>query len=281
MIKTKNFKQKKLLRVGITVLFFICSCVLVYGTERVEVPLTNPDKPALVKVGVLKGSIFVKGYNGKQVIVEAVAREKEEEKEIKDEKAKGMKLIHSSIIGLDVEEEENVVSIRTKPWSTALDLTIQVPFPTSLNLKSLEAGFIKVEKVSGELEVTNLHGTINMVGVSGTVVAHTMDGEVVVAFDKINLNKPMSFSTLHGDIDVTFPKDLKANLKMTSGYGNIYSDFEIMMKQNPAKIVKKSKEKGGKFKVSIDRTQYGTINGGGEEFTFKTLHGNIYIRAKK
>ncbi len=44
--------------------------------DRVTVPLTNPAKPALVKVDLLMGSIKVTGYEGKEVIVEATVREK-------------------------------------------------------------------------------------------------------------------------------------------------------------------------------------------------------------
>lgn len=278
MRKTKNLRVKMLVRAGLILLFF--TSVMVYAVDRVEVPLTNPSKPALVKVNILRGSIFVMGTAGKQVIVESTSRE-QKKAEVTDEKAKGMKLIRSSLTGLEVEEEENVVSVRTSAWSGAVDLTIQVPYSTALNLKTLNDGKIKVEKVSGELEVNNLNGPITMDNVSGTVVAHTLNGGVTVTFDKINLDKPMSFSTLNGEIDVTFPKNLKANVKMKTSYGDIYSDFEITMKQGPAKVVKKSKEEGGKFKVSFDKTQYGVINGGGEEFNFKTLHGNIYIRAKK
>ena len=43
--------------------------------DRAVVPLTTPGKPALIKAGVLMGGITVKGYAGKEVIVEARVRE--------------------------------------------------------------------------------------------------------------------------------------------------------------------------------------------------------------
>ena len=45
-------------------------------TDRVVVPLSNPAKPATVEVSLMSGSIKVIGYEGKEVIVEATAREK-------------------------------------------------------------------------------------------------------------------------------------------------------------------------------------------------------------
>jgi hypothetical protein len=44
--------------------------------DRAIVPLSNPAKPAKIEVSVIRGSITVKGYEGKEVIVEARVREK-------------------------------------------------------------------------------------------------------------------------------------------------------------------------------------------------------------
>lgn len=44
--------------------------------DRAVVPLSNPAKPAKIEVSVIRGSITVKGYEGKEVIVEARVREK-------------------------------------------------------------------------------------------------------------------------------------------------------------------------------------------------------------
>lgn len=44
--------------------------------DRAVVPLTNPAKPAKIEVSVIRGSITVKAYEGKEIIVEARVREK-------------------------------------------------------------------------------------------------------------------------------------------------------------------------------------------------------------
>ncbi len=44
--------------------------------DRAVVPLSNPAKPAKIEVSVIRGSITVKGYEGKEVIIEARVREK-------------------------------------------------------------------------------------------------------------------------------------------------------------------------------------------------------------
>jgi len=106
-------------------------------------------------------------------------------------------------------------------------LAIKVPYKTSLKLKALDDGYIKVEKVEGDLDVSHHDGPLILTNVSGTVVAHSHDGDITVSFEKVSLDKPMSFTTFDGDIDVTFPGNAKFNLKMKTQDGEIYSDFSI------------------------------------------------------
>jgi len=290
MIKNKSILT---LSIGIMLVFFSAAVSYSYAqnspADRVEVPLSNPSKPAFVEARVHMGAITVTGYNGKNVIVEAKAitkpvgkkeEDEDEDEKKKKEKAKGMFLVQNNRTGLTIVEENNKVIVKVTSFTRRVDLDIKVPFKTSLKLKGLNDGFIKVENVSGELDVHHLNGPVTLKNVSGTVIAHTLNGEVKVLFDKINLDKPMSFSTLNGDIDVTFPKNAKFNLKMKSQQGEIYSDFKLNIQPGPAPVKKPGKKKG-KYMVKFDKTLYGLLNGGGEEVQFKTFNGNIYIRAKK
>jgi len=262
--------------------------------DRAEVPLTDPSKPASVNVTVNNGEITVSGYNGKTIMVEAkvdtnnresehLDKVKEKLKEFKQEKPKnteGMHLIDNSTTGLSIEEENNVVDVKVAFFSKKVDVNIKVPYKTSLKLKGFQAGDIKVKNVDGELDVTHHNGPITLNNVSGTVVAHTFNGDLTVSFDRVNLNKPMSFSTFNGDIDVTFPKDAKFNLKMKSDQGEIYSDFKLEMRSAPSPE-KKPERKEGKYVIKFDKSLFGLLNGGGEEVQFKTFNGDIYIREKK
>ncbi len=283
----RTFKTKKMiLLTGMIMLAFAWTGTYAQerASEKMEVPLSDPGKPVVLEAHLIRGSITVKGYSGKTVLIEAVSREKvikEEKEKAVDEKAKGMKLITASNLGLAIEEKNNKIEIRADSWKRTVDLEIQVPYAASLNLKTMQEGDIKIEKVSGELEVNNLHGNLLLTDVSGTVVAHALHGDVTVTFDKINLDKPHSFSSLNGDLDVTFPANLKADVKLKTTHGNIYSDFDINMKQGPGKIVKDDRKEGGEYKISFEEAMYGTINGGGKEISFNSFHGNIYIRKKK
>ena len=56
---------------------------------------------------------------------------------------------------------------------------------------------------------------------------HALNGKVLVTLDKVTADKPMSFSSLNGDIDVTLPADMKARVKLKTDNGEVYSDFDI------------------------------------------------------
>lgn len=90
--------------------------------------------------------------------------------------------------------------VSVQSFKRAVDLTIQVPYSTSLKLNAFNDGDIVVEKVSGEMEVNNHQGALKLTDVSGAVVAHTFNGDVNVTFAKIAPEKPMSFNTFNGDI---------------------------------------------------------------------------------
>jgi Toastrack DUF4097 len=350
--------------------------------DRAVVPLTNPGKPAKIEVSVMRGSITVKAYEGKDIIVEARTREKaltaygpalayatggyavappvppavaatpappskiapvpnpaageltrDQQKELEraqaqmerhqeqlartladqealakkiqgetgrtfalddeyfpdakkrqEEKAKkiaGMKQLSGSSSGLEVEEENNVVTVNTQSWKAATDLTIQVPVATSLEINSSMDGAIVVEGVSGEIDINNLNGPVTLRNVSGNTLVHTVNGDIEAILARLAADKPLSFSSMTGDIDVTLPADTKASLKMKSDQGEIYSDFDIDMTRQPTRTEAAEKTEQGKFRITFDKSLLGLVNGGGREISFNTFAGNIYIRKKK
>ena len=335
--------------------------------DRAVVPLSSPDKPAKVEVSVIRGSITVKAYQGKEIIVEARVREKalsnlgglytsgqylvmppnppdvpapatapspapsaqagqraeqirkqidalsasgiaqnlaeqvvlakrltqsdralglyfqetQKQREEKEKKIAGMKQLSGSASGLAVEEENNVVQINTQSWKAATDLVIQVPVATSLEVRSTMDGAVIVEGVSGEIDINNINGPVTLKNVSGNTLVHTVNGNIEVTLARVTADKPLSFSSMNGDIDVTLPADVKANLKMKSEQGEIYTDFDINMTRQPTKSEAAEKTEQGKFRITFDKSLYGLVNGGGREIAFNTFSGDIYIRKRK
>lgn len=275
--------MKKRQMLYLVVIALTISGVLCYAQEasadKTTVPFSNPSRPGTVKVGLIAGSITVKGYAGKEVIVEAQPGSEGRKHERSRAEAEGLRRIPNTATGLSVEEEDNVISVGTSSLNRPVDLILQVPFHTSLKLKTINDGNIKVEQVEGEIEVNNINGAVTLTNVSGSVVAHALNGNVIASLSRVDPAKSMSFSSLNGNIDVTFPADIKATVSMKSDQGEIYTDFDIRMDQASHKpVVEDSRAKGGGYRIRVDKTMSGTINGGGPEMQFKTFNGNIYIR---
>jgi DUF4097 and DUF4098 domain-containing protein YvlB len=296
--------------------------------DRAVVPLSNPAKPAKIEASVMRGSITVKGYDGKEVIAEAQIREKalfgtgglnmyflkdkrkssgtqaqaealaeamaeqnfavaklagpEAQKEKKERSHEGMRLITAAMTGLTVEEDNNTVTVSTDSWKYSIDLTIQVPYASSLELSSTTDGKILVENVNGDLEINGGNGSVMLRNVSGSAVVHTMNGDIEAVLSKVSSDKPLSFSNMNGDLDITLPADVKVNIKLKSQMGNVYSDFDVVLKQTAQKVEASDlKGEKGQYRISFDKAIYGAINGGGQEITLTTFNGDIFIRKKK
>jgi DUF4097 and DUF4098 domain-containing protein YvlB len=223
---------------------------------------------------MVNGGITVKAYEGKEVIVEARARNRENSRE-----EGGPKRLAISTTGLSVEEENNEVNINTESYMRPIDVTVSVPVHTSLKLRAVNDGDIVVTGVEGELDVDDVNGSVTLNNISGSAVAHALNGHLHATFVRVDPQKAMAFSSLNGDIDVTFPADLKANVSIRSDRGDVFSDFDVQLKAAASQPeVEDSRGKGGKYRVKIDKTVHGTINGGGPEMQFRNFQGAIYIR---
>jgi hypothetical protein len=274
----KQIQQFRLITAAVVVLTvtFATSQVNAQSSgDKISVNLSDPSRPAFVRVGMVNGSIIVKGYDGKQVIVEARNRNQERDRETS---SGGLKRLNISTTGLSVEEENNEVRVSTESYARAIDVTISVPTHSSLKLNAVNDGEIVVTGVDGEMDVNNVNGPVTLNNVSGSAVAHALNGKLTATFVHVN-QKPMAFSSLNGDIDVTLPADVKANVGIKSDRGDVFSDFDVQLQTSqPQQVIEDGRKNGGKYRVRIDKTVRGTINGGGPEYQFTNFNGGIYIR---
>jgi hypothetical protein len=246
--------------------------------DIVKVPLTDPARPVQLKATLLNGSMVVRGYEGKEVVVESRADKAADSGDRIPEKAKGLRRIDMNRSGLTIEEQDNQVMINSGP-SSEPNLVIQVPRRASLHLRLTNGGGITVENIEGEIDANVTNGFLTLKSISGSAVAHALNDDVTASFDQVAAGKPMSFSSLNGDIDVTLPAQTQARLKMKTDNGEIFTDFELKLEPGSSGI-EESRSKGGRYRVRIDHSVSGTINGGGPDFQFNSLNGRIYIRKK-
>jgi DUF4097 and DUF4098 domain-containing protein YvlB len=258
----------------------ICNVGAQDNGDRITVPFSDAAKPRTVIVKMIQGGITVRGYEGRDAIVETTSRSGKSSRNSRPSSVpEGMHRIDNNSGGLDITEENNIITIHGGVMHSN-DVVLQVPSQTSLKLETINGGAIVVENISGEIEAQNMNGAVTINNASGSVVANSMNGKVNVSLSKVTPNKPMSFSTMNGPIDVTLPADMKANLKMKTDNGDIWTDFDVKLDGSHAPRVEDSRKSGGRYHVKVDKAMYGSINGGGPEIQFVTSNGNIVIHKK-
>ena len=214
--------------------------------------------------------VTVEGIDGDELIIKGDGYEEP------PKRADGLRPMYNTAVdntrlGLSVTQDGNVVRIvRASRRSTSY--VIRVPRASAVQYK--QAGWngngdVVVRDVSGDLEVSMTSGDIKLTNVAGPVVANTVSGDVTVHFTPLRQG-PSSISTVSGDVDISLPTATKATMHMRSISGEVYTDFDMNLgnKNNDMQHI------GGQV---VD----GSLNGGGNALSLKTVSGDIFVRKAK
>lgn len=229
--------------------------------RQLVVHLSEPGKLFTLNVNIARAAIKVTGYNGKDVIVD-----------VETDGAAGE--VNAAVTASEKDNVVTVASLSRKAVKVKLD--IKVPQSTGIfKLSSTSGGTIVVSDVKGNLELQNKSGGISALNISGSVIAGTLSGRITVSFKSVDPGVPMAFSTVSGAIDVSFPAGLKANLKIKSDHGKVFSGFDLAEDPGHPKAVRS--EKDGAWRLPIDDWIFGRVGGGGPEYLFKITSGDVRI----
>jgi len=264
-------------RVPLLVVALLGSVALIaQQPNAIEVPLTDPSQPVKLSINMVSGNITVGGYDGNQVVVD-FGRPVGSRNRPVPESAAGLRRIDiGGRSDLRIDEQDNEVKITVSP-TVESDITVRVPRATSVNLKMVNGG-ITIENLEGEIDATTTNGRLTFENVSGSVIGHSLNGKIIATFERVSAGRPMSFTSLNGDIDVTLPADVRARFKMKSDNADVYTDFDMELEDAPAEQPTRSED--GRYRIRMDRTVYGTVNGGGPDYQFTSMNGAILIRKK-
>jgi len=277
--------------------------------DQVTVPFSDPGRPGTVHVNLMSGGVTVRAGSGRDVIVtteperdrgdrtnararagDRAGRNRDNDRD--DQATAGLRRL-TQPAGVRIEEENNTVTVSASVMSRSNNVTLQVPAATALVIRTVNGGDVTVEGVNGSIEVNNVNGSINLKDVGGPVIAHATNGRVTATLRQASSGKPLSLTSFNGNVDVTLPGSAKASVKLRSDRGDVYTDFDVKPTPAPASATTprddrrnrrrdddNDKDKG-KYRLDMDRSIYGTINGGGPDLELRTFNGNIYLRRAK
>jgi hypothetical protein len=253
----------KRIMLALLVLFSSARLATAQDSWQMVVHLSQPGKAFTLDVAIGRAAIKVTGYEGNDVIIG-----------VETDETNGRESA-----GVTAREKNNEVIVEAKQRK-AIRLDIKVPqTPGIFKLSSVNGGRIMISDVTGNLEIQNKSGGISALNISGSVIAGTLSGSIAVSFKKVDPSALMAFSTISGAVNITFPADLKANLKIKSDNSKVFSDFDLATEPPHQGAVRD--EKDGAYHLSVDDWIYGRVGGGGPEFLIKNTTGDIHIRKTK
>jgi DUF4097 and DUF4098 domain-containing protein YvlB len=169
-----------------------------------------------IRVDNVSGDVVVTGYDGDAVVVTAIKRGRDREMvEIED---------NSGANRVDL-------SVRyPKRCNCDASVRFEVQVPRGVNFDdhfSSVSGDVHVSGIIGRLHASTVSGDVHIKEVSGSVSASAVSGDVNVAIDRLEGNDDMKFSTVSGDVSVSLPPSLDADVDMSSFSGSIKTDFPV------------------------------------------------------
>jgi hypothetical protein len=207
----------------------------------------------------------VEGYDGNKIIITAKSY-----KEKDNTRAAGLSAINSkgakdnTGIGLSVTED-NGVTIITPIVKHSGDYVMKVPKGMAIGFSHSTYNMKKVymHGLTGEITVDLNYGSVELKEVSGPLSVNTVYGKIEAVLTSANTTSPSTLYSVYGLVDVTLPSSTKADIHLSSSYGNMLTDFDITVPANS--------------KISSSEVR-GTINGGGTEWRINSTYQNIYLR---
>ena len=239
--------------------------------ETITIPLSRPGEPMSMHIDLISAHVEVIGEERKDVSL-AVTLTGGKRKIITPS---GAKSLTGGGAGLEINERDNRVSIESDGPPNPISIVARVPRRAKLDLSTVNEGEIVVRDIVGDLQLENVNGPITATNINGSVIAESVNDTIVVGLAAVAPGGATSISSLNGDITLLLPANVKSELHLDSGQGEITSDFELDIK--PSKALIERNERRGGVSVRMENVVVANINGGGPVIRIKTYNGNIKL----
>lgn len=188
------------------------------------IKFSDPAKPGTLKISLGRGDLKIEGSDTATEI--AV---KSEAKAITTKPRKdGLRVISASS-SFALGEKDNVVTLDAAmdgAFHGNSDLRITVPRSTTIIVQNAWGGDFTATNIAGDIEINSMRGDIRLDEVSGGIVAGTMNGEIRASFRELHEGKPISFTSMNGEVVLRLPETAKANVRLRTQNGSVMTDFD-------------------------------------------------------
>ena len=147
-------------------------------------------------------------------------------------------------------------------WGNAsMNLEIRLPSNVEIDASSVSGG-VEVVGAQGDVRAGSVSGDIRLDGLRATSIeARSVSGEITAGVESLTGRGPLSFKTVSGDVKLDLPRNLDADLSMSSVSGQLDSEFQMTL--------------GGR---TSRRRIEARIGRGGRELSLTTVSGDVRLK---
>jgi hypothetical protein len=188
-----------------------------------DIAFSDPSKPGTLKIRVWHGDVSIHGAD-----VKAISVKSESAPASPTPRKDGMRVLSSSS-GFMLSEKNNIATLEygSDGWTGgSADFEITVPRSTSIIVGNSAHGDFECSDVSGDVDVRTMSGDVKLDEISGGALVETMNGEIDVQVKELTTSRPLSFTSMHGQITIRLPEASKADLRFRTHRGVILTNFD-------------------------------------------------------
>jgi hypothetical protein len=144
-----------------------------------------------------------------------------------------------------------------------VEVDYEVRLPAGVDFEGMVvSGDIRADGLESDVSVNTVDGTISVV-TTGRAWANTVSGDIEIEMGDVS-GGDLDFHTVSGDITLWLPGDFSADVNFSSLSGDFDTDFDLNVRRMKDRWIGSQIE--------------GTIGGGGQDLSLKTVSGNVEVR---
>ena len=188
-----------------------------------KIKFSDSAKPGTVKIVLARGDLRIRGDDTTEVTVKSEAKPV-----TKTTRKDGLRVLTASS-SFALTEKDNVITLDalSDGWvGNASDFQIIVPRTTTVIVANSFGGDITCGGLTGDVEIKSLNGEVTLTDLTGGALVDTMNGEIHASVVALHDGKPLSFTSMNGEVVLRVPPDAKANVRLRTQNGSILTDFD-------------------------------------------------------
>jgi hypothetical protein len=233
-------------------LFFISSRCSAAADQLFKQTYPLPSGGSFLLENV-NGSVHVDGWDRDEVEVSAVKTAQSDQHDLE-------------LVKIEVDSKPGEIAVHTRypkgqGVEVAVEYHVHVPYRVLLGNVETVNGSVTVRGVEGGGDLRSVNGNVEVTDSTGRFSEKTTNGNVRLELRQLLDGGPMNLETVNGSVVLGLPSTARANLKVLSMNGDVYSDLPVT-------------STGGSPGARAFQAKLGT---GGGQISVRTINGGIHL----